>query len=69
MEIKKYRLVAYLRVEPEKSELLTYDEALAEKEQQEFLFPENIYRIEEVKSALPTDGKEDSCIPHESRKS
>jgi hypothetical protein len=47
---------------------MTFDEALTEKEQQEFLFPENVYRIEEVESIPPTDRKEDSCIPPASRK-
>lgn len=70
MEISKYRLVAYLRIEPEDSEPLTYTEALSEKEQQEFLFPENIYRIEEIESPAPADRKdEDLCIPHESMRS
>lgn len=31
-----------------KAEPLTYEQALAEKEQQELLCPENIYRIEEI---------------------
>jgi len=48
-KIKKYRLICYIKVEPEESEQLTYEEALGEKEQGEFLFPENIYRIEELK--------------------
>ena len=46
--MKKYRLVAYLRVDPEDQEPMTYEEALAEKEQQELMGPENLYRIEEV---------------------
>jgi len=50
---KKYRLVAYLRVEPADGEPFTCAEALAEKEQQELLFPENIYRIEEAKPTTP----------------
>ena len=44
---KRYRLIAYIRVDPEDAELMTYEEALAEKEQQELMSPENIYRIEE----------------------
>ena len=44
----KYRLVAYLRIETEDDEPLTCAEVLAEKAQQELLFPENIYRIEAV---------------------
>ncbi len=63
--MKRYRLVAYLRIDPEDGEPLTHTEALAEKEQQEFLFPENIYRIEEVE---PTRRKEAPCILPASRR-
>jgi len=45
---KQYRLIAYLRVDPEDPEPMTCEEALAEKEQQELMCPENVYRIEEV---------------------
>ena len=45
---RRYRLIAFMRIEPEGDEPLTYDEALAEKEQQELMSPENLYRIEEV---------------------
>jgi len=45
---KKYRLIAFIRIDPEDDEPLTYEQALAEKEQQELMSPENIYRIEEV---------------------
>ena len=44
---RRYRLIAFMRIEPEDDEVLTYEEALAEKEQQELMCPENIYRIEE----------------------
>ena len=44
---RRYRLIAFMRIEPEDDEPLTYEEALAEKEQQELMCPENIYRIEE----------------------
>ena len=44
---KRYRLIPFMRIEPEDDEPLTYEEALAEKEQQELMCPENIYRIEE----------------------
>lgn len=47
---KRYRVVAYMRTDSEDEELLTYKEALSEKEQQELMFPENLYQIEEVKS-------------------
>ncbi len=49
---KLYRLVAYIRVDPEDEEPMTFSEALAEQEQQRFLFPENIYRIEEIETAI-----------------
>ena len=45
---KQYRLVAYIRVDPENPEPMTYEEALAEKEQQELMCPENLYQLEEV---------------------
>jgi len=44
--MKKYKLVPYMKIDTE-GELLSLKEAEAEKEQQEFLFPENIYKIEE----------------------
>lgn len=67
---KRYRLVAYIRVDVEHEEPMSYDEAMAEKAQQEFLFPENVYRIEEIESPAPVHRKEeDLCIPPESRRS
>ena len=45
---KGYQLVSFIRIGPEDSEPLTYEEALAEKEQQELMCPENLYQIEEV---------------------
>ena len=48
---KRYRVVAYLRadVEPEEEELYeTREEAEKEKEHDEFLQPEHIFKIEEV---------------------
>ena len=53
MKTEKYRLVAYLRIDPEDSEPLTYEEALSEKEQQELISPENLYRIEDACYARP----------------
>jgi hypothetical protein len=47
--VKQYQLVAFIRVEAEEGEPMPYEEALKEKEQQELMCPENIYRIEEVK--------------------
>ena len=68
--MKRYRLVPFIRGDPEDEEPMTYDEALAEKEQQELLFPENVYRIEEIKSPAPADRKEEApCIPPESMRS
>lgn len=46
---KRFRLIAYIRVDPEDADPLTYEEALAEKEQQELMCPENIFQIEEIK--------------------
>ena len=68
METAKYRLVAYIRVEPEDNESMAFLEALSELDQQVFLFPENVYRIEKIE-AESTDGKEALCIPPESKKS
>lgn len=45
---KKYKIVAYMRIEPEEAELLTKEEAEKEREQLEFMQPENHYEIEEV---------------------
>lgn len=45
---KRYRLIAFMRIEPEDTEPLTYAEALSEKEQQELMCPENLYHIEEL---------------------
>ena len=44
----RYRLIAFIRVEPEDDEHMTYEDALAEKRHQELMSPENLYRIEEV---------------------
>lgn len=45
--MKKYKVVCYMRVEAEEQEPLTLEEAEAEKEQGEFMQPENRYEIEE----------------------
>ena len=44
---KRYRLITFMRIEPEDAEPMTHEEALAERRQQELLCPENIYLIEE----------------------
>ena len=45
----KYRVVCYMRVDPpEGSPTMSLNEAKSEKENAEFMQPENIYRIEEV---------------------
>ena len=44
----RFRLIAYIRVDPEDDEPMTYEQALAEKDQQELMSPENMYRIEEI---------------------
>lgn len=50
MPKKKYQVVCYMRVEQEKEDIepLTLEEAKKEKEQGEFMQPENIYKIEEI---------------------
>ena len=45
---KKYQVVCFLRVDPEEKMPLTYEEALQDKQQLEFMQPENIYKIEEL---------------------
>jgi hypothetical protein len=45
---KKYRLVCYLRVDPDIPEPMTYADAVREKEHCELLHPENIYRVEKI---------------------
>ena len=45
---RRFRLVSYLRVEPEESVPISFEDALAEQEQQQLLAPECIHRIEEV---------------------
>jgi|GEM_PF-3056946 len=46
--LRKYCVVGFMRIDPEDPEPLTYRQALKEKEQMEFLQPENIYRIEKI---------------------
>ena len=45
---KRYRLITFMRIEPEDDEPLTYEQALSEKDQQELMCPENFQLIEEV---------------------
>ena len=45
---KRYQLIAYIRVDPEDTQPLTYEQALSEQEQQQFMSPENVYRIQEI---------------------
>ena len=45
---RRYSLIAFICVESDEAEPLTYEEALAEKEQLELMCPENVYRIEEI---------------------
>lgn len=52
--MKRYRLVAYLRIEPENEAPMTYTEALSEQEQQELISPENLYQIEEIPTPIET---------------
>ena len=46
---KKYQVVCYIRVDPDEVNPMTYEQALAEQEHLEFLHPENIYQIAEIK--------------------
>ena len=47
---KKYQVVCYKRLEPpEDNTSLTYAEDLKDKNVHESFYPENIYRIEEIK--------------------
>ena len=45
---RQYQLISFMRIEPEDGEPMTYEQALAEKEQQELLGPEHVHRIEDV---------------------
>ena len=45
---KRFRLVCFLRIDGEHSELMTKRQAIEEKEQAELMQPENAYMIEEV---------------------
>jgi len=45
---RRYRLITFMRIDPEDDEPLTYEEALSEKEQQELMCPENLHRMEEI---------------------
>ena len=47
---KRYRLITFMRIDPEEDEPLTYEQALSEKDQQELMCPENLHRIEELES-------------------
>ena len=47
---KKYQVICYKRLEPpENSISLTYEDAFKDKKMHESFYPENIYRIEEIK--------------------
>ena len=50
MTAKKYRVVCYIRVEPDKSvdKPITETEARQERNHLESMQPENVYKIEEV---------------------
>ena len=60
MESKtKYKLNCWVKVESEENqELLSKEEVGKELEQQELLFPENKYEIEEVKENKKEENKE-----------
>ena len=46
---KKYQVTSYIRVGPDEVNPMAYEQAPAEKEHLEFLHPENIYQIAEIK--------------------
>ena len=48
----EYRVVCYIRVEPEDSEPLTYEEAREEIEQARLMQPENLYAMEKLNNSL-----------------
>ena len=43
-----FRVVCYQRIEPDEPEALTWKEALKEKRHWKLLYPEDIFKIEEV---------------------
>ena len=54
---RRYHLIPFMRIDPEATEPVAYEEALAEKEQQELMSPENIYRIEEEQKSCASSSK------------
>ena len=52
----KYRLITYLRTDEDEERWLNREEAIAQLQQQQLLFPEHIHRLETV----PHD---DHCEP------
>lgn len=46
--MKKYKLVCFIRTEDEENLSMSLEDAEKEREQAEFLFPENIYKIEVI---------------------
>jgi len=49
--LKEYRVVSFMRINPEEDEPLTYKEVLAEKGRRELMCPENIHRIEKIEES------------------
>ena len=47
---RKYRVVCYMRIDPDEIVPLSYDYALMVKNQLELMQPENIYRIEKIEA-------------------
>lgn len=45
--VKKYRVVCYMRIDPDDTEMMTKKQARAEIEQARLMQPENIYIVED----------------------
>ncbi len=59
--MSKYRVVCYMRVEPEEGEPMSHEDAKKEVAHFETMQPENLYRIEEIDQEIdnvgPTNAK------------
>lgn len=56
--MKGYKIECYLKVEPEEDILMSLKEVLEEIKQQKFLFPENIFKIQEVDLCIVCNKRE-----------
>ena len=53
--MNRYRLITYLRTDEDEERWLTHEEAIAELQQQQLLFPEHIHRLETIPDHEPCD--------------